>query len=432
MDPFIWWSKRNTRKRTFKPGEYVGFAAGAGPVVEPPPPEIQYLLQATFDAYTTPATPVTNGQVLAESGGDPQIEKGSTTVIDTDGLAELELRDQKSVAQDVNDTVIRKGYHITAPTSFAREVGLTQSCKSAVLSTGLTNGFLYPMGWSDTADQIDLQNPAGFRETGIQLVPYSLSLSLNGDTIESNLVTLSIPDVKDVYYKLTIVCADYDAGGQPGEGTLGWLFLVDDRPVFSHDVNGVTPLYPVFHAAQRGETAVDDIQVYIDTTPLATPNRSLFATDHADIADYVPEDGAAWTVETGGASTSGGNVVNGGAETHLTVAHKDGMKEMLPASGTIGHLFRYQSATDYWAAEVDATGAGNINEYISGTPTSRGALTGQTGRLILTDDGTNISSIGNGNVVSATSTAGNTATKSGIKLTTAGATVSWFCTRGGS
>ena len=259
----------------------------------------------------------------------------------------------------------------------------------------------------------------------------------DSNTIANQQLNTDISIPVDVEKEYIMVCGGFDASGQPSPSSdNGILYFYDSVLVYSS--SHPRAVADMFYANRAGTAADMDLdfnamQAYTDTAPLATPARSLFASDHANVADYTPDDGVDWVVASGGASTSSGNLVNGGAASLLTLAeYGQGFFEHSLAAGDGGTLFRYADTLNYWAAEVDAAdGSGDLNEYNAGTPTSRGAISGTGGgRKILTDTGTDLTHISaeNGDVVAYASTAGAANQVAGLKLA-AGASVAWECIR---
>lgn len=260
------------------------------------------------------------------------------------------------------------------------------------------------------------------------------------------------------------VIGAYNSSGEPvpSGGTHGALFFYEDKLLFSTAERNNTfslDARATAGAASGRYQVVDSLQL-IDkkTSALKTPQRALFnEVGPTTIPNYTPEDGVPFTmVGSGGAKVESNRleptdltsqiayavVKNPGGYYWEAEYYIDKV-----AGGGFGIVFRFQDDLNYWGAYALSNGTSRvlqIHEHTGGTrvlrahiPASTLAL-GQTARMIVTDDGTNISMITpeSGEVLTPSpSTAGNQYDGAGVAVftdTTVLAYCDWFAARTGT
>lgn len=437
LDPFIWLdNSKSLRRRSFQPGEFITLHAGGKVEPEPGP---TYYLDATFHRYG-PLGPeaLLQGAILDDTGAAAAvIDKGSITLRTLGANGTAVLQNEKIEVRAVGAF----NFDIEDQDTFPTEIGLT---------------FLWNIinVTDDFNGAISLKIAPALGDASTHFTPeYSPVVlgyvRLNALKSWAVMYDLQIPWTTDLY--LRYIIGGYDATGQPDPlGIHGHLIGLADGAInySSPDDLGVSFSHNGVHQNQANEFDINAAQTYVDTKPLATPVRSLFAQDHAAISDYQPESGAKWAEAsanlTGMKTLSGAMHMIGTAADMESVFVDDAsvfnhfIEADFPANWWHSMLFRYAAKTNrqdgfVWWQQGTLT---KLYEYVGGVQTDRGTLnvtTNNGGRKIVTDDGSAMTVIHatDGAVFRYASTSMNTNNYIGIEGLGTGALCNYFCTRKG-
>ena len=411
-----------------------------------PAPSVVYELDATFHRYgASGPQDVLHNDVLAGSDSidfpaDAEIDKGTLlyTINGVDTVPHAVLNNQKLLLEYVSGSIQRK---VSSKYAHTKAAGLSIRTLFAI-----GDAYCYPCG-------IGFDNNSQATQPGdahAMMFPASgvLVAASNGSSW-SEQPELSPGLTPGIDYEFIIVCGGFDATGQPAISDNGFLYFRDGVLIYSSSQarlgQDMFASCVVGGAASR-DVNLNEMQVYTDTTPLATPARSLFASDNADIADYTPEDGVVWTTDTPAgppASTSGGVFLAGsnGSTSRAGIDNPGGMYlEFLREAGTqLTRLYcRVEPPTPQLWKSFSLFASGALFQLReSETVRAEGTAPAIETRYILTDDGQVLTAIDAtlGEVLSYSSTVSNTLTALLLENSGAGSGVTgvkWFCARTGT